>query len=125
MDEFQFVGRCFPGFLRVLNQFPTEQEHLVYTFVEKAGDLFAPRFGVGDDGRVMPDDDGLAVQSQCTEEDDGFYPPERGGIEHVVFFLAEENLFGGVKHELQATGEIFAFVHYGMYSVIFEQRKSV
>ena len=87
--------------------------------------MFAPRFGVGDDGRVMPDDNRFAVQSQRTEEDDGFYPPERGGIEHVVFFLAEENLFGGVKHELQATGEIFAFVHYGMYSVIFEQRKSV
>ena len=125
MYQFQFVGRSFPGFLRVLNQFPAEQEHLVDAFVEKAGDLFAPRFGVGDDGRVMPDDDGLAVQSQCTEEDDGFYPPERGGIEHVVFFLAEENLFGGVKHEFQAAGEVFAFVHHGAYSVIFQQRKSV
>ena len=73
--------------------------------------MHGPRFGVGDDGRVMPDDDGFAVQPQCTEEDDGFYPPERGGIEHVVFFLAEENLFGGVKHEFQAAGEVFAFVH--------------
>lgn len=125
MYQFQFVGRSFPGFLRVLNQFPAEQEHLVDAFVEKAGDLFAPRFGVGDDCCVMPDDDGFAIQSQRTEEDDGFYPPERGGIEHVVFFLAAENLFGGVKHEFQAAGEVFAFVHHGAYSVIFQQRKSV
>lgn len=74
MYQFQFVGRSFPGFLRVLNQFPAEQEHLVDAFVEKAGDLFAPRFGVGDDCCVMPDDDGFAIQSQRTEEDDGFYP---------------------------------------------------
>lgn len=98
---------------------------MVDTFVKKAGDLFAPGFGVGDDGRVMPDDNRFAVQSQRTEEDDGFYPPERGGIEHVVFFFAEENLFGGVKHEFQAAGEVFAFVHHGAYSVIFQQRKSV
>ena len=98
---------------------------MVYTFVEKAGDLFAPRFGIGDDSRMMPDHDGLAVQSQCTEEDDGLYTPERGGVEDVVFLLAEENLFGGVKHEFQAAGEVFAFVHHGAYSVIFQQRKSV
>ena len=93
MDEFQFVGRCFPGFLRVLNQFPTEQEHLVYTFVEKAGDLFAPRFGIGDDSRMMPDHDGLAVQSQCTEEDDGLYTPERGGERTSYFSCRRESLW--------------------------------
>ena len=46
---------------------------------------------IRDSCRMMPDHDGFAIQSQGTEEDDGLYTPERGGVEDVVFLLAEEN----------------------------------
>lgn len=98
---------------------------MVDASVEETGDGFFQPVGRFAEGGVMPYHDGLPVQSEGPQEDNQFQAPERSAVKHLVFFFAEKNFFGGIKHQFPSAGKGFVTVHHRVDAMAFQQGKTI
>ena len=99
-DEFLGVG--FRSLQRVVDEFLREEYQAVETFVEEATEQFAQTALRLHDGLMVPHDDGLAEQTEGTQQHHKFESFIVGGVESVVAFAAGEHTPRRVERSLQS-----------------------